>query len=139
MTQKKTRKPPAPAGARARRLADSEARKCRECGCSELNPCTDPDDGGPCYWVERDLCSTCAKRFKASISSEQLQHPVLLLGVLGREMKNAAQLTKELPTDGDKYYGSLRILIGCLDRAKDAAEMLLSHAEDMREPPRTAA
>ncbi len=27
---------------------------CRECGCTDLNPCE-----GPCFWVEPDLCSRC--------------------------------------------------------------------------------
>ncbi len=31
-------------------------RKCRKCGCTEEHACR-----GGCYWVQRDLCSTCAK------------------------------------------------------------------------------
>ncbi len=31
---------------------------CKVCGCTEDNACMTPD--GPCYWVEPDLCSTCA-------------------------------------------------------------------------------
>ena len=33
--------------------------KCRVCGCSWDNACV--TDDGPCYWVEEDLCSSCAK------------------------------------------------------------------------------
>ena len=29
--------------------------QCRVCGCSELDPCP-----GGCFWVEDDLCSSCA-------------------------------------------------------------------------------
>jgi hypothetical protein len=29
---------------------------CRECGCSNLSAC----EGG-CWWVEDDLCSSCAE------------------------------------------------------------------------------
>jgi hypothetical protein len=36
-------------------------RRCRECGCTETAACIDPDTLLPCYWVERDLCSVCAK------------------------------------------------------------------------------
>lgn len=32
-----------------------EKRKCRVCGCTWNNACP-----GGCYWVEFDLCSTCA-------------------------------------------------------------------------------
>jgi len=62
-------------------------------------------------------------------------HPLLLFGVLQREARNVAELTKDLPKDRDKYYGSLRILIGCLVRARDAAQLLLSQAEDIPERP----
>lgn len=34
-------------------------QKCRVCGCTEDTACTTP--GGPCFWVERDLCSACAQ------------------------------------------------------------------------------
>jgi hypothetical protein len=32
-------------------------RRCRVCGCTELNACLTAD--GPCWWVEWDLCSAC--------------------------------------------------------------------------------
>ena len=35
-------------------LDDIEGMTCRECGCTDDNPC----DGG-CSWVEEDLCSNC--------------------------------------------------------------------------------
>lgn len=37
------------------RMAVALKRKCRECGCSEFNPCA-----GGCAWLEPDLCSTKA-------------------------------------------------------------------------------
>jgi ParB/RepB/Spo0J family partition protein len=39
-------------------------RVCRVCGCTETNPCLDDETGGPCSWVEADLCSACADRKK---------------------------------------------------------------------------
>ena len=33
-------------------------RLCRECGCSQLDPCADAT-GQPCGWAERDLCTWC--------------------------------------------------------------------------------
>ena len=34
---------------------------CRGCGCTNAKACRDPE-GGPCYWIERDLCSVCARK-----------------------------------------------------------------------------
>ena len=34
-------------------------RKCRVCGCDWNHPCP-----GGCWWVEEDLCSSCADEFK---------------------------------------------------------------------------
>jgi hypothetical protein len=34
-----------------------DERKCRVCGCTDLNPCV--TNGVPCHWVEEDLCSAC--------------------------------------------------------------------------------
>jgi hypothetical protein len=38
------------------------ARRCRECGCTDMD-CSDCVErtGVPCYWIEADLCSACAK------------------------------------------------------------------------------
>ena len=30
---------------------------CRKCGCTDQNPCQGP--GGPCWWVQEDLCCYC--------------------------------------------------------------------------------
>ena len=38
--------------------AGEGGRRCRGCGCTETRACATP--GGPCYWVEPDLCSNCA-------------------------------------------------------------------------------
>ena len=40
--------PPAPPG----------WRRCRSCGCWDLNACWH-EDYGACWWVEPDLCSHC--------------------------------------------------------------------------------
>jgi len=34
-------------------------RRCRVCGCTDMNACWDPKVNHPCYWVEDDLCSAC--------------------------------------------------------------------------------
>lgn len=34
--------------------------KCRSCGCTDLNACWDKESNTPCFWVEPDLCSSCA-------------------------------------------------------------------------------
>lgn len=36
--------------------AGGSYRICRVCGCTDLNACP-----GPCYWVEDNLCSNCAR------------------------------------------------------------------------------
>ena len=40
-------------------------RQCRECGCIDDAPCG-AARGGPCHWVEKDLCSCCAPAKKAA-------------------------------------------------------------------------
>ena len=37
-------------------------RKCRVCGCTHFTPCIDKRTGEPCHWVEKNLCSACAKK-----------------------------------------------------------------------------
>lgn len=37
-----------------------EVKTCRECGCSEHHACVNPDTKAACFWVEDNLCSTCA-------------------------------------------------------------------------------
>lgn len=37
---------------------------CRECGCGWTSPC----EGG-CYWVEPDLCSSCAEKEKDAVKA----------------------------------------------------------------------
>ena len=33
---------------------------CRQCGCTELQPCIHPATGMTCAWVEKDLCDFCS-------------------------------------------------------------------------------
>lgn len=42
-----------------------EARKCRVCGCTDLD-CSGcfKRTGEPCHWVAADLCSACKKEQK---------------------------------------------------------------------------
>ncbi|HUX01558.1 MAG TPA: hypothetical protein VMY35_11320 [Phycisphaerae bacterium] len=43
-------------------LAEFSAdRVCRQCGCCDDCACYDRQTGKPCHWVERDLCSVCAR------------------------------------------------------------------------------
>jgi hypothetical protein len=35
-------------------------RTCRECGCSDNNPCID-ENGQTCAWAADDLCTFCAE------------------------------------------------------------------------------
>lgn len=35
-----------------------EPRLCRECGCSQFDPCI-ADQSGPCAWAAEDLCTAC--------------------------------------------------------------------------------
>ena len=39
------------------KIPDLPARKCRVCGCTDLNACL--VKGVPCHWVGPDLCSAC--------------------------------------------------------------------------------
>ncbi|MCW5727230.1 GNAT family N-acetyltransferase [Parvibaculum sp.] len=43
-------------------LPAPEQRRCRVCGCTQLNACM--TGAGPCGWVEADLCSGCAGEAK---------------------------------------------------------------------------
>jgi len=38
---------------------DDDEQRCRICGCTHFTPCIDPG-GDSCFWVEDDLCSSCA-------------------------------------------------------------------------------
>jgi hypothetical protein len=44
-------------------FAQEKLRACEGCGCTDMNPCSDPPTGTPCSWVEGfdlDVCSVCA-------------------------------------------------------------------------------
>jgi len=43
-------------------LGQANVQRCRVCGCTENTPCMTED--GPCYWVEKDLCSACASEME---------------------------------------------------------------------------
>ena len=40
-----------------KKMTPADEQKCRACGCTQERACP-----GGCYWVEPDLCSTCADR-----------------------------------------------------------------------------
>lgn len=50
--------------------AKPKARACRECGCTEDNACQ-TEVGGPCHWVEKDLCSACAPEVGDHLAEEE--------------------------------------------------------------------
>ena len=54
--------------------------KCRECGCTERD-CSQciARTGSPCYWVEHDLCSACAKPKPKLIMLNDLYNTVIFL------------------------------------------------------------
>lgn len=46
-------------------ILGADGRQCGMCECTTLQPCGDSEGPnglieGPCYWVDEDLCSTCA-------------------------------------------------------------------------------
>lgn len=43
-----------------------DLQACRECGCTELNACTD-EELGPCWWVAEDLCSHCQRDMEGGL------------------------------------------------------------------------
>lgn len=61
-------------------------RKCKVCGCTEMEPCQHPDHG-PCWWVSdtEDICSHCSiqeiKNDPATMHPKELREmdPVLEL------------------------------------------------------------
>lgn len=54
---------------------ETKERKCRVCGCTEENcsQCIEKT-GGPCHWVEEDLCSACVES-KAEDSNPNVENP----------------------------------------------------------------
>lgn len=61
-----------------------DERRCRVCGCTDEWAC----EGG-CYWVEEDLCSTCAPVSLLDVLSlVELQ----VLGALSRRLKGDSEI-----------------------------------------------
>lgn len=56
--------------------AGGRIRSCRVCGCTEAD-CTGCIErtGGPCSWVEADLCSACAPAAAVMHRSAVPEHP----------------------------------------------------------------
>lgn len=52
---------------------ESNIRRCRECGCTDNNAC----EGG-CYWVEDDLCSSCADKMRQIDNAELVEADVIM-------------------------------------------------------------
>ena len=44
------------------KAAASAIRACRECGCTDDEPCSHDESGDTCFWVEEDLCDLCEQR-----------------------------------------------------------------------------
>lgn len=67
-------------------------RKCRDCGCSELQPCVDLIYGHTCSWVGADLCSFCAANALRSLTIEQIEEMQL-----AEQARFAHELAQQLP------------------------------------------
>jgi hypothetical protein len=55
------------------RAAMDPARRCRECGCDNGNPCHD-GLGNACWWAEPDLCAHCSSNWAVPLP---VDHPVI--------------------------------------------------------------
>jgi hypothetical protein len=53
--------------------ANPAPRICAGCACTDADPCE--SDGCPCFWVERNLCSTCRRRAPSRQASNAYYHP----------------------------------------------------------------
>ena len=61
-----------------------DIEKCKRCGCDWHHPC----DSG-CYWVDDELCSSCAKKDELKAYKEIKQAYIdYLSSVLGLDQKN---------------------------------------------------
>lgn len=67
-------------------------QRCRSCGCSNFSACA-----GGCWWVEDDLCSSCATAVDVATGSslvlEELPSPIvyLTIGDLARRLRELRQ------------------------------------------------
>lgn len=66
-----------------------KARVCIGCGCTDLDPCIDPETGEPCSWVmsaalDGDICSACA-----SIDEEEDQEQQPMVELFSEAQANA--------------------------------------------------
>jgi hypothetical protein len=87
-------------------MLDILKRKCRVCGCTEMQACPDG-----CYWTEADLCSAC------TVGDEDIDSVVAGNGGVGRVARERLrQLAEEnYSVEGDLHYtaGELGAAAAC--------------------------
>lgn len=95
---------------------------CRICGCTDERPCPDG-----CWWVEPDLCSTCAERLDAEGEGEDLPEPLHSSFQVG----DLAGLKRDDPTFGEwgqavaqALRGSERGAVGIWSGPEEGSELL---------------
>lgn len=76
-----------------REAAPEGVQTCRECGCWHFDACWD-ERTGPCGWVEKDLCSHCARKVplvdQMKAIPENMQQIAELIGEPGEEAASTA-------------------------------------------------
>lgn len=85
-------------------------QKCRVCGCTEDNcaQCIEKT-GGPCHWIEPDLCSACVEKSEEIIDheNERISIPADLFSSLGNKIDIPGIIegkVKHLPVINNKTY-----------------------------------
>lgn len=88
-------------------VENKEERKCRVCGCTEEN-CTQciEKTGGPCYWIEDDLCSACVEvpGRKGPIKQISVSQTILKKIVKSGNLKNLNEDIAEAYVYEDEKY-----------------------------------
>lgn len=84
-------------------MLDILKRKCRVCGCTEMQACPDG-----CYWTEADLCSAC------TVGDEDIESVVAGNGGVGRI---ARERLRQLAEENYSVEGDLQYIAGELAAA----------------------
>ncbi|CAM4165616.1 hypothetical protein [Erysipelothrix aquatica] len=70
----------------------SDIEKCKRCGCDWYHPC----EGG-CYWVDDELCSSCATEDELKMYEEIKQaHIDYFSSAIGLDRKNESKLNENI-------------------------------------------
>jgi len=103
---------------------DKPPAMCRICGCTHIDPCSDPETGETCHWAEPDLCSVCAAALDQLIAGADRPPPGVeeKANEVGPATQAAARLRNTLATflaDLDECINTMEI-----------AEQMLALLED---------